>query len=240
MPELSVARFVAHCLYLNSVKRIYGIIGTCVLDFFDALYDYRAQIKFITTRHEQVAVSAADAEARITGNIGVAVVHAVPGFLNSIISLGIAMKDRIPLLLITGGVRRRLKGTDAWLEVEQEDIAKPIVKAYFRINTPVETPSIMKEVFDALSKTPKGPVILEVPEDNWNEKVSFDEHVFNELRLREMDAGTPKRENIKEISDKLLNAKRPLILACGELTLNKGYREELLERLLQKTGASLI
>lgn len=122
--QITVAQLIAEALLINDVKRVYGIIGTSIVDFIDALYDYRNKIDFITTRHEQVAVSAADGEARVTAHFGVAAVHAGPGFMNSLISLAIAMKDRIPVLLITGGVRRRLRETNAWLEVDQEDIAK--------------------------------------------------------------------------------------------------------------------
>jgi len=240
MPTFTIAKLLAHALYLNEVKRIYGIIGTSILDFLDALYDYRNEINFITTRHEQVAVSAADGEARVTGRIGVAAVHAGPGFLNSLISLSIAMKDRVPVLLITGGVRRRLKGTDAWLEIDQENVGKSLSKGYYRINRANEALDMIKDAFKTLLSKPKGPVIIEVPEDAWNEKISINEKDIENLKTSEEKIGIPKIEDIREIASRMKKAKRPLILACGELTMNKDFKPEILKEVLERTGSYLI
>jgi acetolactate synthase-1/2/3 large subunit len=136
----TVSSFIVEALAGLGVKRIYGLIGTSVLDFFDTLHDYRDRVRLVTFRHEQVAVSAADAEYRVSGNLGVAAVHAGPGFLNTLISLGIAYKDRVPLLLLSGGVKRRLKGTDAWLEVDQIAISSSVTKGSTRLNSEEELP----------------------------------------------------------------------------------------------------
>ncbi|MHA1581390.1 MAG: thiamine pyrophosphate-binding protein [Candidatus Baldrarchaeia archaeon] len=61
----TVARGIAKGLLKFGVKRVYGIIGTSILEFIDSLYDFRDKIRFVTTRHEQVAVSMADAEGRL-------------------------------------------------------------------------------------------------------------------------------------------------------------------------------
>ncbi len=67
MMTMSVAHAVAESLRRLGVERVYGLIGIPILDFIDALYDYRDSIRFITTRHKQVAFSMADAEDRLTG-----------------------------------------------------------------------------------------------------------------------------------------------------------------------------
>jgi acetolactate synthase-1/2/3 large subunit len=240
MAQVTVAKLIAEALLINDVKRIYGIIGTSILDFIDALYDYQDRINFITTRHEQVAVSAADGEARVTANFGVAAVHAGPGFMNSLISLAIAMKDRIPVLLITGGVRRRLRGTDAWLEVDQESIAKAIVKKYLRISKSSEAIEILGEAFRNLSTYPRGPVVIEVPEDVWNEKLELKSEDLEFLKIKEAISERPPQNIVKEIANSLINSKRPLILACGELVYNKHFESQYLISLAEKTGSYIV
>ncbi len=96
----NVAQASVECLYRLGIKRVYGLIGTSILDFIDALYSYRDRIRFITTRHEQVAVSMADAEGRLLESPGVAAVHVGGGFFNSLISVGIAYRDNSPMILI--------------------------------------------------------------------------------------------------------------------------------------------
>ena len=57
---LSGAQALAECLGAAQVERIYGILGTSNIAFVNALYDKRDQIRYICTRHEQVAASMAD------------------------------------------------------------------------------------------------------------------------------------------------------------------------------------
>lgn len=234
--RLNVAKTVIQALLVNNVQRIYGIIGTSILDFLDALYDYRDKINFITTRHEQVAVSAADAEARVSGNLGVAAVHAGPGFMNSLLSLAIAFKDRSPLLLITGGVRRRLKNTDAWLEVNQKSIAESICKYYARIENPNETSSILKEAINSALKSPRGPSVIEVAEDIWNEEIEIEEGEIDEFKPK-MEESFPTKEELSLILNKLYQAKRPLIFVSGEACINNRFKQEALLELAEKTDS---
>ena len=107
---MDAAHVLAECLRSFDVKRIYGIIGTSVVDFVDAIYDYRDDIRYLSCRHEQVAASMADAEGRLTGFPGVSLVHAAPGTLNAAISVANAYKDGSPMVVIAGGARRELYG----------------------------------------------------------------------------------------------------------------------------------
>ncbi len=241
MKDLTIAQIIAKTLHLNGVERIYGLIGTSILDFIDTLYDFRNEINLITTRHEQVAVSAADGEARTKGNIGVAAVHAGPGFLNSMISLAISMKDRVPVLLITGGVRRRLRGTDAWLEINQGSLARSLQSNYFLVERPNEILDVLFNVFDKLYGNPRLPAVLEIAEDIWKEKISLSDKDLESLgKKNEIKEEYPKDEIVKETFKKLKEAKKPLILACGELTFSKKFKEDYLIEVAEKTGSYII
>ncbi len=238
--EYTVAGLLAEVLYRLGVPRVYGIIGTSVLDLVDALYDYRDRIDFVTTRHEQVAASAADAYGRVTGRPGVAVVHAGPGFLNTMISLGIAYRDKAPMVLVSGGVRRRLRGTSAWLEVDQESLSRPIVKEYLLVKNAGDAAEAFKRAFTEASTPPRGPVVLEVAEDVWREKTRVNDSYFRELASEpivdagEVDAFTSDATSLLE------DAERPLILACGELALDPRFRQESLLALAEKIGAYIV
>jgi len=68
---------------------------------------------------------------------------------------------------VSGGVRRRLRGTDAWLEVDQESIARAVVKHYGVVSSPGEALEVFAESVRAALEPPMGPSVVEVPEDLW-------------------------------------------------------------------------
>ncbi len=233
----SVASFIAEAVQSLGVRRIYGIIGTSILDFLDTLYEYRGQLRYVSTRHEQVAVSMADAEARLTGIPGVATVHAGPGFLNTLISLGIAYKDHSPLLLVSGGVRRRLYGTDSWLEVDQQSIASAVTRARSRLSEPEKLPETLEHLLRSALRPPKGPALLEVPEDMWDAPVEGDPSRFTLERLA-APGKEPPASKVAEILEYIASSEKPLILACGEA--NRPGIDEILAELAERLGAYIV
>jgi acetolactate synthase-1/2/3 large subunit len=233
----TVSSFIVEALAGLGVKRIYGLIGTSVLDFFDTLHDYRDRVRLVTFRHEQVAVSAADAEYRVSGNLGVAAVHAGPGFLNTLISLGIAYKDRVPLLLLSGGVKRRLKGTDAWLEVDQTAISSSVTKGSTRLNSEEELPLVLRELLRKAFRKPRGPVMLEVPEDLWSKPVDANPR---DVRLGDLlePPRRPSREDVLKAMRLLAKAERPAIMVCGE-AVGDGI-ESVINEIAERVGAYIV
>ncbi|AET33511.1 thiamine pyrophosphate-binding protein [Pyrobaculum ferrireducens] len=214
---MNVAQVVVKCLEQLGVKRIYGLIGTSILDFIDAVRD--SGLRYISTRHEQVAVSMADAEGRVTGKPGVAAVHAGPGFLNSLISVANAYKDVSPLLLISGAVKRRLGGLDSWLEVPQREIIKPIVKAAYRIDKPLDAAKIVAEAYSIAASPPQGPVFIEVPEDVWSMSSEY-----MPCRAEVRPPPPVPVDGVKKVAELLSRARRVVILAGGGVNSEEGSR----------------
>ena len=205
---MNVGQAVVGCLEKFGVKRAYGLIGTSILDLVDATKD--SGIRYISTRHEQVAVSMADAEGRLTGNLGVAFIHGGPGFLNALISVADAYKDSSPLLMIAGAVKRRLSGLDSWLEVPQIEVIKPIVKAALRIDGPAQVSDIVSRAYTTALSPPKGPVFIEVPEDVWRLEAAQTKPDYHEAA-----PVAPHEVEVEHVVQLLEGSKAPLILAGG-------------------------
>lgn len=208
--------------------RLYGIIGTSILGFFEGLYERRDKIRYISCRHEQVAATMADVEGRLTGRPGVAIVHSGPGALNAMISVGNASKDCSPMILITGAVKSRLKGTDGMLEADHLKIFAPIVKRAFRIQKVADIPKILSEAYRTAMEGARGPVLIEVPENIWKEREEIDEGSF---RFENPSPPKPDLGDLKAIVEALSKASRPLILAgCGVAYAGAGEKlKELVE-----------
>ncbi|MDI9642604.1 MAG: thiamine pyrophosphate-binding protein [Archaeoglobales archaeon] len=227
---MDLARAVAKALTELGVKRIYGIIGTSIIDFIDALYDFK-QIRYISCRHEQVSASMADAEGRLTGFPGVALAHASPGTLNSAISVANAYKDSSPMVLIAGSVSRALKGKNSMLEANQFEVMKPITVGCFRIEDPSKALETIEKAFStALIEC--GPVYVEVPEDLWREASHYSPPVIRVSRK------VASEEEIEKAVELIKKSSRPLIVAGYGLNSPEGSKA-LLE-LIEKTGIPVI
>src|SRR6202161_3757892 len=84
------------------VEVIFGLCGHTVIAMLDALG--KSRIRFITTRHEQIAAHAADGYARATGKVGVVLSHLGPGLTNATTGVATAALDSVPMVVLAGGV----------------------------------------------------------------------------------------------------------------------------------------
>ena len=212
---MKVSELVVRSLEEYGVQRVYGLIGTSILDLVDALGASR--LRYVSTRHEQVAVSMADAEGRVTGRPGVAFVHGGPGFLNSLVSLSNAYKDGSPLVLVAGAVKRRMVGLDSWLEVPQSEMAKSVVKGAFRIDRGADAPGKMAAAYSIAASDPKGPVLVEIPEDVMTQDAG---HLVSPANPT--GAPEPTAEDVGRIWAALAAAKRPLLVTGGGMNNSRG------------------
>ena len=75
-------------LQAEGVKTIFGYPGGSIMPTYDSLFDYtRGEKKcfdHILVRHEQAAVHAAEGYARVSGEVGVALVTSGPGATNTL------------------------------------------------------------------------------------------------------------------------------------------------------------
>src|SRR5437764_739213 len=97
------------------VEVIFGLCGHTVVQMLDALS--RSRVRFITTRHEQIAAHAADGYARASGKPGVLLLHVGPGLTNSITGIANAALDSIPLVAIVGDVQSYYHGRHPHQEI---------------------------------------------------------------------------------------------------------------------------
>ena len=67
MAQLTGGQAVVESLRAQGVDTIFGIISTHMMEVYDALYDHRDAIRFISTRHEEAAAHMARSEERRVG-----------------------------------------------------------------------------------------------------------------------------------------------------------------------------
>lgn len=220
------AQALAECLDRARVRRIYGIVGTSNIAFVNALYDKRDRIRYVSTRHEQVAASMADAEGRMTGRPGVCLTHSGPGTLNAVMSVANAYKDCSPLLLISGAVRPALKGSDGLIEADHDKVMDPVCKGTFRVMDLSEIPAVFASAYRLAMTPAKGPVLIEVPENLWQAEGEIDVDSID-LTLPAPAAADPAA--VEAAFQAFREAARPVLLAgAGVFEANAAPRVQWL------------
>lgn len=221
-----VSDLMVDYLERRGVEHIFGLCGHTVIGFLDAL-SRSEKIKYISTRHEQVATTAADGYARVKHKAGVVLCHLGPGIANIVTAVANASLDSIPLVVIAGDVPSYYYGKHPHQEINlhadgaQSEILRPIVKRVWRVDTVELIPEIMDKAFRLAESGRPGPVLIDIPMDMFSRKI--DERLFERTYK---DSHKTYRAGIApqaahEIAEKLLKAKRPLIHAGGGVLLSE-------------------
>ena len=120
--RMTGAEALVRCLIEENVKTLFGYPGGAIMPIYDELYKYQEQLRHILVRHEQGAVHAADAYARVTGEVGVALLTSGPGATNLLTGVANAYLDSVPMLVVTGQAASQSLGKGAAQETNREDI----------------------------------------------------------------------------------------------------------------------
>lgn len=145
------------------IQTLFSLSGNHIMPVYDALFGHN--IRLIHVRHEAAAVHMADAWARLTGKIGVALVTGGPGHANAISALYTALMSESPVVLLSGHAPLSRKGQGAFQEMDQVAMAMPVVKAaWVCASADALADDFAKACRMALSGRP-GPVHLSLPSD---------------------------------------------------------------------------
>jgi acetolactate synthase-1/2/3 large subunit len=241
------ARIAAYQLadYLEQlgVEVVFGLCGHTVLAFLDALG--KSRIRFITTRHEQVAAHAADGYARASGKPGVLLTHLGPGLTNAVTGVANAALDSIPMVVIAGDVPSYYYGRHPHQEVnlhndaDQFQIYQPFAKRVYRVDRVEDLPRIVERAFHLAQAGRPGVVLVDVPMDIFSADLA--EGAFHKappaIAPPTLDADTATR-----IVEALAAAERPVIYAGGGVLSARATAElaALAERLEIPVAHSLM
>src|SRR5262245_50852606 len=151
------------------VEVIFGLCGRTNIGFLDALS--KSRIRFVTTRHEQVAAHAADGYARASGKVGVVLTHLGPGLTNATTGVANAALDSIPMVVLSGDIPSHYYGRHPHQEVnlhqdaDQSQIFRPFCKRVYRVDRAADLPRIVERAFHLAQSGRPGPVLVSIPMD---------------------------------------------------------------------------
>src|SRR5512145_453684 len=231
MATLTGGQLVARMLRTEGVSTVFTLSGLHVAPIFAGCVD--EGIRLVDTRHEQAAAHAADAWARLTRGVGVAIVTAGPGVTDAVTGVANAWAAASPLVLLGGAAPTFNQGRGSLQEMPQVPLFQSITKWSDRVPSSDLVPSFLAKAFRVARSGRPGPVFLEIPWDVLSN--GADEALAEAQSLYRTDARLPgDPEKVSEALALLAHAERPVLIGGSSIWWDDAVGA--LERLATRTG----
>ena len=185
MAERDGGHIIAEQLQQRRVEHLFTLCGGHISPILVGAKN--VGIDVVDVRDEASAVFAADAVARMTGNVGVAAVTAGPGVTNTVTAVKNAQMAQSPVLVLGGATATILRGRGSLQDIDQMSLMKPLVKWCTRVTTVKALAPTIKKAIDVATEGVPGPVFVEVPID-----LLYPEEVVRGWYLEEAGLDNPK------------------------------------------------
>lgn len=200
---------VVRTLRRAGVDVAFGLPGAHIDGILQDALD--AKLRVVDVRHEMNAGHAAEGYARVTGELGVAVVTAGGGFTNVLTSVANAYLDRTPVLYIAGSVPLEMdQANDQQAGFDQVAMAAPVTKFAHRVTRAELIPRLVAQAIRIAQSEPKGPVLLDIPWDVLRQSVDVDN--VDDHRVEVDGTGVSPAGAVDRIIEALSTARRPVAL----------------------------
>ena len=213
-------------LQTEEVRHVFGLIGSATMEMFDALYDAN-DIAFIGVHDERTGTHMADGYARASGRAGVILAgQNGPGATNLVTGLAQAAAAFSPVVSIAGAISSAHLYRDAFQEVDQQSLFKPVTKKTWTATNADRVPEMFREAFRVALTPRRGPVQLNLPRDVLSAQADFPAfQAPNAYRSQTVPAGA--QSAINQAAALLAGAARPVIIAGGGIKNAEGHGQAL-------------
>ena len=235
MNETTGGAAVVHSLQSEGVKHVFGLIGSAGMEIFDGLYDASRDIRFIGVRDERTGTHMADGYARASGGAGVMLAgQNGPGATNLVTGLAQAQAAYSPVVAIAGSLSTAHVYRDAFQEVDQQALFRPVTKKTWTVTSASRIPETISEAFRTALSPRTGPVAINIPRDLLAQSIARDDSYAPRGRRAE-GRQVGDSDVLQRAATLLAYGKRPLIIAGGGVKNGRYHREVL--RLAERLNA---
>jgi len=210
MATITGSEVLAQALSSQGVDTMFYLMGGPMLETEAACI--ALGIRAIDHRHEQAAAFAAHAWTRVTRRPGVCMAASGPGATNLLTGVATAFTDCAPLVAIGGASPRVYFGMEAFQEIDQLAVFKPVTKWAERCYDAKRIPDVIATAFRQATSGRPGPVYVDLPGDVLGEKVEEDA-VKYPAAWKPAPRTLGDLGAIKEAIALLARAQRPIIVA---------------------------
>jgi acetolactate synthase I/II/III large subunit len=224
-----VARVSGHGgVHAVAVAREYGVrvmftlSGGHVFPLYDAAVKGQGSdppLRMVDVRHEQTAVFAAEATARLTRVPGLAVVTAGPGVTNSVSAVTTAWFNGAPVVLLAGRAPDYRWGQGSLQEIDHPPLLAPVTKRAWTEHEVAKVAGSVDEAFRLATTPHRGPVFLDFSLEAIYGQAEAELPVVG----APVPGTPPDPEDVSRIADLLRAAQRPVLILGSDVWLGGGH-----------------
>ena len=212
---------------------MFTLSGGHVFPLYDGAVKAAPPLPIIDVRHEQTAVFAAEATARLTRLPGLAVVTAGPGVTNSVSAVTSAWFNGAPVVLLGGRAPDYRWGAGSLQEMDHPPLLAPVTKRAWTEHATGKVAAAVDEAFRIALAPHRGPVFLDVPVE-----ALYGE---GEAEIQDSEPATPQAPDagdVARIAGLLGVARRPVLVLGTDVWL--GGAEEAARRAAERLRLPVI
>ena len=208
----------------ESVKHVFGLIGSATMEIFDALY-HEKKIKFIGVRDERTGTHMADGYARAANKPGVIIAgQNGPGATNLVTGIAQAKAAFSPVVAIAGSYSTKDKMEDAFQGLDQQSLFTPITKKTWTVKNSKIIPNVISDAFNIAMKPRRGPVCINLPRNILAASNNFKINT-NKVSFQYESNLKGKIEKIKKAAKIICQSKKFVIIAGAGIKYTSKYKE---------------
>ncbi len=209
---LSGGQATVEALQAEGVRHVFGLIGSAAMEVFDGLYD-ADDVTYVGVRDERTGTHMADGYARASGRAGVVLAgQNGPGATNLVTGVAQAAAAFSPVVSIAGALSTAHVHRDAFQEVDQDALFRPLTKRTWTVPATDRIPEMIREAFRVALAPRRGPVHLNLPRDVLAGTAEFPPP-WDPATSRAHEAPAGADEPICRAAVLLADADRPVIVA---------------------------
>jgi acetolactate synthase-1/2/3 large subunit len=217
----------------HGVDTLFTLSGAHVFPLYDGAVKADPPMRLVDVRHEQTAVFAAEATAKLTRRPGFAALTAGPGVTNGVSAITTAHLNGSPLLVVGGRAPAFRWGAGSLQELDHPPLLAPVTKRAATVQTVGDVAGAVDDAFTLATAAHRGPVFLDVPMDQLFSRAEVELPEAPQQRRVE-----PDPDDLASVGKLLAGAERP-VLVLGSDVWTDGA-EDAARRLAETTGVPVI
>jgi len=204
----------------EGVTHLFGNPGTTELPIMHALKEH-PELTYVMAMQESLVVAMADGFSRASGRLVACNVHVAPGLGNAMGALYNAKFTGTPMILTAGQQEQGHGLMEPMLYGPLVRMAEPLVKWAIEVTRLEDLPRIVRRAAKVATTPPTGPVFISLPGDILNAEAGIDLGRSSRIDTRVK----PADEALQALVQRILRAKRPVIVAGDEVVKSDALEE---------------
>jgi len=204
----------------EGITHLFGNPGTTELPIMDALTEY-PELTYMMSMQESLVVYMAEGYSRASGKLSACNVHVAPGLGNAMGAIFAAKFANTPIIITAGQQELGHGLTEPLLYDSLVPIAEPMVKWAVEVTRFQDLPRIVRRAAKIAMTPPMGPVFISLPGNILNEEGALELGSSTRIDTKV----TPVDASLRQLSDRILRAKNPVVIAGHELATDDALHE---------------